>query len=33
MSIALTITETLSFTAERWDNDARNWTDFDPLEM
>jgi hypothetical protein len=33
MSIALTIAETLSFTAERWDNDARNWTDFDPLEM
>jgi len=33
MSIALTIAETLSFTAEKWDNEARNWVDFDPLEM
>lgn len=33
MTIANTIAETLAFTAERWDNDARNWVDYDPLEM
>lgn len=33
MTIANMITETLTFTAERWDNEARNWVDYDPLEM
>jgi hypothetical protein len=33
MTIATMITDTLTFTAERWDNDTRNWIDYDPLEM
>ena len=33
MTISTMITDTLTFTAERWDNDSRNWIDYDPLEM
>ena len=33
MTIATMITDTLTFSAERWDNDSSNWVDYDPLEM